>query len=105
MHIRSKFDGGKQINRIQSGSWQARCAGAGLRCNMGPSWGPTAWEKAVGTSPPQVYYSTATKAVQQAEHDRKRKASEKSKAQRKKTKYSSAAIDNSLISRRAYSRY
>jgi len=28
MHIRSKFDGGKQINRVQSNSWQARCAGA-----------------------------------------------------------------------------
>jgi len=34
MHIWSRFDGGKQINRIQSGSLQGRCAGAGLRCNM-----------------------------------------------------------------------
>ena len=34
MHIRSKFDGGKQINRSQSGSWEARCAGAALRVNV-----------------------------------------------------------------------
>ena len=26
MHIRSKFDGGKQINRSQAGSWQGRWA-------------------------------------------------------------------------------
>lgn len=104
MHIRCKFDGGKQVNRIQGGSWQARCAGAGLRCNMGPSWGPAAWEKAVGTPPAVVFHSTAKKAVKQVEHDRKRKATVESKAQRKKAKYNSAAIDNSLSSRRAYSR-
>ena len=34
MHIRSKFDGGKQINRSQSGFWEARCAGAALRVKM-----------------------------------------------------------------------
>ncbi len=28
--MRSKFDGGKQVNRSQSGSWEAQCAGAGL---------------------------------------------------------------------------
>ena len=31
MNVRSKFDGGKQINRLQRGSCQGRCAGAGLR--------------------------------------------------------------------------
>ena len=30
MHIRTKFDGGKVINRSQSGSWQHKCMGAGL---------------------------------------------------------------------------
>ena len=38
MHIRSKFDGGKQIYRSQSGSWEARCAGAARRVNEGPEW-------------------------------------------------------------------
>ena len=86
MHIRYKFDRGKQINQIQGGSWQARCAGAGLRCNMGPSWGTAAWEKAVGTPPTEVFHSTARKAVKQAECDQKRKATVKSKTQRKKAK-------------------
>ncbi len=29
MHIRCKFDGGKVINRSQSGSWEHRCMGLG----------------------------------------------------------------------------
>lgn len=29
MHIRTKFDGGKVINRSQSGSFEHRCMGAG----------------------------------------------------------------------------
>ena len=45
MHIHSKFDGGKQINRSQSGSWEARCAGAVLRVNEEPEWAPKCWEK------------------------------------------------------------
>ena len=27
MHVRSKYDGGKVINRSQSGSWEHRCKG------------------------------------------------------------------------------
>lgn len=45
MHTRCKFDGGKVINRSQSGSWEYRCMGAGLRLNMGHTWGPTAWSE------------------------------------------------------------
>ena len=44
MHIRSKFDGGKQVNRSQSGSWEGRCTGAALRVNEGLTWGPKCWE-------------------------------------------------------------
>ena len=54
MHIRSKFDGGKQVNRSQSGSWEGRCAGAGLRANEGPEWGPACWDKAA--SPDGIVY-------------------------------------------------
>lgn len=43
MHIRTKFDGGKVINRSQSGSWEHRCMGAGLRQNKGRQWGPQVW--------------------------------------------------------------
>ena len=45
MHIRCKFDGGKQIYRSQSGSWQARCAGTGLCFNKGAAWGPHTWKQ------------------------------------------------------------
>ncbi len=38
MHVRTKFDGGKVINRSQSGSWEHRCMGAGLQHNMGKEW-------------------------------------------------------------------
>ena len=38
MSICSKMDGGKQINRIESGSFQHRCMGAGLHLTLGPSW-------------------------------------------------------------------
>ena len=56
----------------------------------------------MGTPPPEVYQSIAEKAVQRTEQDCKRKATEKSKVQGKKAKYSSAAVDNSITSRRAY---
>lgn len=49
MNVRAKFDGGKQINRSQSGSWQARCAGVGLRKKEGPTLGLKAWEKTLST--------------------------------------------------------
>ena len=54
MTIRAKFDGGKMINRCQSGSWSARCFGAGLRKNLGEQWGAKAWE--LTTKNPAGYY-------------------------------------------------
>ena len=103
MHIRSKFDGGKQINRIQGGSWQARCAGAGLRCNEGADWGPKAWKQALSIQPSRVFQNTSEIAVKQTDKARKRKATDKAKSQRKRSHYS--GNDNTLNSRRAYSRY
>jgi len=43
MQIRSTFDGSKQINRRQAGSWEGQCADAGLHCNEGAGWGLTSW--------------------------------------------------------------
>ena len=103
MHIRSKFDGGKQINRIQGGSWQARCAGAGLRCNEGADWGPKAWKQALSIQPSHVFQNTSEVAVKQTDKTRKRKATDKAKSQRKRSRYN--GNDNTLNSRRAYSRY
>ena len=104
MHIRSKFDGGKQINRNQAGSWQGRCAGAGLRCNEGAAWGPTTWQKATHREPSDVFKRAAADAIKRNDKDRKRKATASAKLQRKKARYSATAVDNSLSSRMAYSR-
>ena len=104
MHIYSKFDGGKQINRSQAGSWQGRCAGAGLRCNEGAGWGPTTWQKAVHTEPSNVFKLAAADAIKCTDTDRKRKAMAAAKLQHKKAQYSATAVDNSLSSRMAYFR-
>ena len=38
MSVRAKMDGGKQINHIQSGSFQRWCMAAALRLILGPTW-------------------------------------------------------------------
>ena len=73
MHIHCKFDGGKHINRVQGGSWDGRCAGSGLRQNLGPEWGPLAC-KDVNT----VFCENSQRSDQD-EHCRKRKSTDKSK--------------------------
>ena len=39
MNVRAKFNGGKQINRSQSGSWLGGCAEEGLKMKEGSTWG------------------------------------------------------------------
>ena len=103
MHICTKFDDGKQINRCQAGSWNGRCACAGLRCNEGARWGPSGWKKAVESEPSDVFMLAAADATKRAYHnDWKRKASATAKLQCKKVKGSKASVDNSLSSRMAY---
>ena len=101
MHIRSKFDGGKQINRSQSGSWEARCAGAALRVNEGPEWGPKCWEKITKLKNNQTYKTVSAKRTKQLARDNKRKASETVKLQRKKRKRTGDSLQGHLD----YSRY
>ena len=38
MSVYSKTDGGKEINRLQSGAFQRRCMAAGLHLTLGPGW-------------------------------------------------------------------
>ena len=54
MHMRSKYDGGKVINRSQSGSWEHRCMGAGLQQNEGKEWGPGLWKEMTNRSPSPI---------------------------------------------------
>lgn len=103
MHIRSKFDGGKVINRSQSGSWQHRCMGARLRQNMGSEWGPETWKRMAITSPNKVYADAADRSAKRVEKDRKRKATDKAKESRRRSKY--MRLDDTPAARKAYSRH
>ena len=100
--MRAKFDGGKQINRSQSGSWQARCAGAGLRMNEGPTWGLKAWEKTV-SAPCTTFRRVAESKCHKVNQDRKRKSRDDVKIQRKKSKRAMQA--ESTQGREDYSRH
>ena len=104
MHIRSKFDGGKQINRSQSGSWQGRCAGAGLRQVLGPAWGPEVWKNTTGNEANSVFKSNSIQKEKHVLEDRKRKATETEKERRKQVKYRKTN-DNSQKARSDYARH
>ncbi len=102
MHIRTKFNGGKVINRSQSGSWEGRCMGAGLQQNLGKDWGPKVWKQMAGASN-KVYEKVAECSMNRVGKDRKRKATEEAKESRRKSKY--ARTDDTTAARRAYNRY
>lgn len=99
MHIRSKFDGGKQI---QSGSWQNRCAGAGLRQNLGPAWGSQVWRDVTGTDENDVLLEVSSTLTNDS---RKKKATAQAKETRKLRKSQLSRSDNTQQARRCYSRY
>ena len=103
MHIRCKFDGGKVINRSQSGSWQYRCMGAGLQQNIGKSWGPTTWDDMTKSKANQVFVDVTEVACKIAQSDKKRKATEASKESRRRSKY--VRCENTEQARKAYSRH
>ena len=50
-HYRPSFNGGKVINRSQSGSWEVRCSGAGLHANEGPGGGQGHGRGSLGKQP------------------------------------------------------
>ena len=104
MHIRTKFDGGKQINRSQSGSWQHRCMGGGLRHNYGPGWGPVLWEKLTNELSNAVFTAAADHATKEVERCRKRKATSAAKQTRRAAKHQKLS-NESVDARKAYARH
>ena len=74
-NVRAKFDGGKPINRSQSGSWQVRCAGVGPIINKGPAWGPATWGKVLLT-PSATFTNVAQSKCEKAKKACKRKSTE-----------------------------
>ena len=103
MHIRCKFDGGKVVNRSQSGSWEHRCYGAGLQQILGKHWAPDTWEKVTNSPPNQVFRDTAESSAKKNNADRKRKATDEAKNSRRQNKYSKK--DNSTAAQKAYSQH
>ena len=102
MNIRCKFDGGKVVNRSQSGSWEFRCMGAGLQLNLGHDWGPQAFSDMTESEVNPVYQNVAEKSKQKIANDRKRKSTPEAKERRRKSKYSKE--DNSVSALKAYNR-
>ena len=103
MQIRCKFDGGKYVNRSQSGSFQHRSSGAGLQQNLGKTWGVTMYEKMTGCPANPVFINAAESSAKRVASDRKRKSSASFKERRRQSKYSKK--DDSTAARRAYSRH
>ena len=98
MGIRAKFDGGKQYNRSQRGSWEDRCAGACLRHNLGlihlhklrqlqHEWGAVVWKQVTGNDLNPVLKDSTVKHSRQVATDRIRKAREDVKRKRKEVRY------------------
>ncbi len=103
MHIRSKFDGGKVINRSQSGAWENRSMGAGLRQNLGADWGPQIWKNMTDSSPNKVYTDVAGHLAETVKKDRERKNTEAVKEKRRMNKYTTT--DDTTAARSAYNRH
>ncbi len=103
MHVRTKFDGGKVINRSQSGSWEHRCMGAGLQHNMGKEWGPVAWKQMTNTSPTKIFKNTSQRSAIKASSEKERKAKESVKKRRRMKKVTQKK--ESSKGRRAYTRH
>lgn len=82
MSIRSKFDGGKQINRCMRGSWNARCSGASLRFQNGPMWSPKVWSTIFNQDVSQVFSGEYNRRVRKKETNKKYSDSWKGKARR-----------------------
>ena len=102
MHVRTKFDGGKVINRSQSGSWEHRCMGAGLQHNMGKEWGPRLWKDMTNSSPQKAFRDVTQRSAKKVSSENRRKAQGLAK-QRRLRKISQKK--ESGKGRKAYSRH
>ena len=86
MSVRAKMDGGKQINRVQSGSFEHRCMAAGLSLTLGPTWAVDTW-KHLFTTPSPIAEMYANQRKRKHEQDTARKATETYKHARLQKKY------------------
>ena len=96
--IRMYFDGGKLFNRIQSGSFEARCYAAGLQCQGGTQWCLSAWENYVGNPAPESLQCLVTQTQRNRQKDKDSKSTAKYTAQRRRSEYqSSEQLQHTMI--------
>ena len=95
MSIRAKMDGGKQINRIQSGSFEHRCMAAGLSMTLGPGWIEDTLKYLFGSCS-SVTETFSNRRKRKHERDMERKSSDVYKKARIEKRYhlAPAATDN-----------
>ena len=84
--INAKFNGGKQINRIQKGSFEGRCYGAGLCFQAGPSWHGKIWEKSTGIENSVIMKDYCHRVYRKRKAGRERQNSEPTKKRRRLSK-------------------
>ena len=93
MSVRSKMDGGKQINIIQSDAFQHRCIAAGLHLTLGPGWIAETWESLFGSCS-CVMSTFSNSRKRKHENDVKRKMTQAYKKGRIEAKYHLGAAAN-----------
>ena len=86
--VRAKMDGGKQINCIQSGSFQHQCMAADLRLTLGPTWTADSWKHFFGSCS-DVLETLASKYKQKHHKNTDRNST---------TKYKKAQLEKALPS-------
>ncbi|XP_053391946.1 uncharacterized protein LOC128554670 [Mercenaria mercenaria] len=86
MAIRSKFDGGKVINRCGRGSCNTRCYGGALRKNLGIAWSPLTFQTVTRTLAGVYFHQGARKQAQKRTASMKYKSKPDSKNIRRKRK-------------------
>ncbi len=77
--------------------------GAGLRQNLGPEWGPEIWRRVTQASPNKVLIDVTASTANSLANDKKRKATDPAKEQRRKSKY--LRVDDTPAARKAYDRH
>ena len=86
MGINAKFNGGKQINCVQKGSFEGRCYSSGLCFQAGLSWHGKIWEKSKGIENSVIMKDYCHRVYRKRKADRERQNSEPAKKRRRQSK-------------------
>ena len=102
MSVRSKFDGGKQINRTNRFSWRTRCYGASLRRNVGINWSPEVWKAVTGLPSSKPFHTLYQKLKRRYISCRKSQAKDDVKTRRYLKKHKQSMIGKKMSSQQHY---